>query len=105
MTFPTFSRKTRVNFGIGDLRSGHRSSADHEGPNQGRSLFDNKSFNERAGVEVVHRRSSRMVFEVGGPVTLARDILFNGFRVGSVRRPRAANWASRASRLTARAPA
>ncbi len=53
----------------------------------------------KAGVQVVHRLSSRMVFERGRPDTFTLRTFLRGFFVGSVINPLAASFPSFASVL------
>src|SRR3990172_1228602 len=67
IVFSPLTVSCKIHFGIGDLRC--------------------------AGVEIVHRRSSRMVLEIGAPTTLTRRTLLRGLWVGSVTKPWAASLA------------
>src|SRR5439155_13960033 len=67
-----------------------------------RSRLDDVAFHQCARVEIGHRRSSMMILESGRPEILIGRSRLSGLRVGSVRIPWAASFASRASRLVAR---
>src|SRR3990172_8062433 len=91
-----------IHFGVGDLCGRDWYPSGHDGLNQRGSPFGDEALDERAGVEIIQRRSRRMVFEIGAPATLTRRTRLRGARVGRVTSPWAASRASRASRLAAR---
>ena len=87
MAFTVFPRQTCIDLGIGNLRCRHMAPLADKGLNLGRPLFDHEPLDERAGVQLVHRLSSRMVREIGGPETRTLRTLLRGFRLGRVRSP------------------
>jgi hypothetical protein len=72
-----FACETRKDFGISDFRSRNGSVSLHQGSNQERSLFVNEPYNQSDGIEINHRRSCTMAFEVGLHETLTNRTRLN----------------------------
>src|SRR5882762_2935445 len=88
-----------VSLGVRDLGGRHRPMPADQRVNHVGSRFGDKPLEQRARIEVGHRRSSMTVLEMSPPRILTARMRFKGFRVGSVTRPWAASAARRASRL------
>src|SRR3990172_8014121 len=87
MAFSLLAVQSGVDLGVSDLCGCDRSLSGDQLLNQLGPWLGNEALDERAGGEIIHRRSSRMIAESGGLDTLTRLTFLRGGRVGSVRRP------------------
>lgn len=76
-----------VHFAIGDLGRRNRPSSSYDALNQRGPLFGDEGLDKRAGVEIIQRRSCKMVFERGAPATLTGRTRLRGARAGRVTSP------------------